>query len=306
MLKPVFLLLIGLSVCLISTDSLSVANPQKSPIFILHQHKLKYPDYELDVRRVRFFSPAVGAFRGNNRLNRFEQEAEALLEKWLGKDMLLYYDLTLEVCDILSSTDLGDRIREQKIQVKYVRRALEKSREEAAAKMPLATELRLLTRIVPDPEYFEGELSGEDWAKYRSEKMELCARGFQRLREEIDEDFDFSNPPPLQPPLPPGVNLPPGVGPSAIKDAQLRAAYEKLIGEHNRKTQEFSRQDTLRHLSKSFYKQIGRYIVSAYLRPPHRVGELEDHLEKHVKDEDVKRSIRMKYAEGLLKKAQKR
>ncbi len=91
MLKHVVLFLIGLSVCFIlpnsvsvaaelkdssSTDSSSVAVEPKPSLFIPHQLKLKHPDYKLAVQRVKFFSPAYGAFRGSNRLDRFEQAVD--------------------------------------------------------------------------------------------------------------------------------------------------------------------------------------------------------------------------------------
>lgn len=325
MLKHVLLLLIGLFVCFFLTNSgfaaaskqetasPSTAVEEKAPLFVPHELKLKYPDYMLDVERVKFFSPAVGAFRGSNRLDRFEQEAEALLQKWLTKETLLYYDLTVEVCNILGSVNLGDHRRESKMMIGYARRTLAKSRELQAPEIPLDAELSLLRKIVGDPEYFEGKLSGAAWAAHRTEKMELFARGFQRLAAETDEDHDFSKVLFLQPPFPPGLvesflngkdkggTIRSGMAPSAIKDPKLRAEYEKLIVEHGREVEERRRQDTLRSFNKSFSRWIGQYIISAYLRPPHNTNEMEAYLEKYIKDEEVKRTIRTKYAEGLVK-----
>ena len=91
MLKHVVLFLIGLLVYFIVPNSVSVAAESKdsssadSPsataepkpsLFIPHQLKLKHPDYQLAVQRVKFFSPAYGAFRGSNRLDRFEQAVD--------------------------------------------------------------------------------------------------------------------------------------------------------------------------------------------------------------------------------------
>ena len=325
MLKHILLFLVGLFVCFFLTNSgfaaaskqetasPSTAVEEKAPLFVPHKLKLKYPDYMLDVQRVKFFSPAYGAFRGSNRLDHFEREAEALLQKWLAKETLLYYDLTVEVCNVLSSGGLGDSIREDKMIIGYARRALAKSRELHAPEIPLDAELSLLRIMVVDPEYFEGKLSGAAWAAHRTEKMALFARGFQRLAAEIDEDHDFSKVLSLQPPFPPGLvesflngkdkggSLVIGMAPSAIKDPKLRAEYEMLIVEHGKELEERNKQGTLRSFNRLFSRWIGQYIVSAYLRPPHNVSEMETFLEKYIKDEEIKRTIRTKYAEGLVK-----
>ena len=328
MLKHVVLFLIGLSVYFIVPNSISVAAESKdsssadSPsaaadpkpsLFIPHQLKLKHPDYQLDVQRVKFFSPAYGAFRGRNRLDRLEQEAEALLQKWVAKEILLYYGLTVEVCNVLSSGGLGDSIREDKMMIEYARRALAKSREQHTPEIPLNAELRLLRKIVGEPEYFEGKLSGAAWATHRAEKMALFARGFQRLEAEIDEDHDFSKVLYMNPPFPPGMtealrngkieggSIRSGMAPSAIKDPKLRAEYEKLIVEYRREVAERSRQIILRKFSKSFSRWIGRHTVFVYLIPPHNESEMETFLERYIKDEKLKQTLRTKYAEGLIK-----
>ena len=261
MLKHIVLCIIGFSVYFIVPNSISVAAESKdsssadSPsaaadpkpsLFIPHQLKLKHPDYKLAVQRVKFFSPAYGAFRGSNRLDRFEQAVEPLLQKWLEKEILLYCGLTVEVCNVLSSGGFGDSIREDKMMIKYARRALAKPREQHTPEIPLNAEPSLLTKIVAEPEYFEGKLSGVAWAMHRSEKMALFARGFQRLAAEIDETHDFSKVLYMKPPFPPGITealrngkieggaLRSGMAPSKIKDPKLRAEYEKLIVEHRR------------------------------------------------------------------------
>ena len=337
MLKHILLFLIGLSVCLSLLNSVSVAAESKDSsstesssataepkpsLFIPHQLKRKHPDYKLDVQRLKGFRNPVEELRGNYTLDHFEQEAEMLLEKWLAKEILLYYDLTLVVCNVVSSTSWDNRDdspnhliyrRADKLEEGYARRALAKARERQTPELPLDAELRLLKRIVGDPEYFEGKLSGAAWVAHRSEKMALLARGFQRLEAEIDETHDFSKVLYMKPPFPPGItealrngkikggSLRSGMAPSNIKDPKLRAEYEKLIVKHRREWEERNRQDVLREFSKSFSRWIGQYMVSAYLKPPHNESELETYLERYIKDEELKQTLRAKYAEGLIK-----
>jgi hypothetical protein len=335
MLKHVVLFVIGLLVYFIVPNSVSVAAEPKdsssadSPsasaepkpsLFIPHQLKRKHPDYKLDVQRLEGFNNPVEEPRGNYTLDRFEQEAERLLQKWVAKEILLYYDLTLVVCNVLDSTSWRNRgdyskhlnfRRDAKLEIGYARLALAKSRERQTPELPLDAELRLLERIVGDPEYFEGKLSGAPWVAHRSEKMALFARGFQRLEAEIDETHDFSKVLSISPPFPAGITealqngkikgVISGMAPSAIEDPKLRAEYEKLIIEHRREWDERSRQTILRKFRKSFSRWIGQYMVSAYLKPPHNESELETFLERYIKDEELKQTLRTKYTEGLIR-----
>ena len=290
-------------------------------LYIPHQ-LLSRLDYKLDVQRLEGFNNPVEELRGNYTLERFEQEAERLLQKWLDKEILLYYDLTLVVCNVLDSTSWRNRgdyskhlnfRRDAKLEIGYARLALAKSRERQTPELPLDAELRLLRRIVGDPEYFEGKLSGAAWVARRSEKMALFARGFQRLAAEIDETHDFSKELYMKPPFPPGITealrngkieggaLRSGMAPSKIKDPKLRAEYEKLIVEHRREWDERRRQTILRKRNKSFSRWIGQYMVSAYLKPPHNESEMETFLERYIKDEELKETLRTKYAEGLIR-----
>ncbi len=74
-----------------------------------------------------------------------------------------------------------------------------------------------------------------------------------------------------------------------------------MIVLHGKELEERNKQGTLRSFNRLFSRWIGQYIVSAYLRPPHNVSEMETFLEKYIKDEEIKRTIRTKYAEGLVK-----
>ena len=42
-------------------------------------------------------------------------------------------------------------------------------------------------------------------------------------------------------------------------------------------------------------------MVFVYLIPPHNESEMETFLERYIKDEEVKRTVRTKYAEGLIR-----
>jgi hypothetical protein len=189
------------------------------------------------------------------------------------------------------------------MRVAYARRALAKSRE-LQVETPLETELELLMDILPDPEFTTGQLSGSAWAAHRSEKMVLMANGFKRLQSEIDEDHDFSevlisNPP--FPPIPPGFDetLIFGMAPSGIEDPKFRAEYEKLWAEHRRKGEERLKQDHLRRSRDRFSRVVTRYMVSAYLKPPHKTEEFETFLDTYIKDEKLRDTRRADFYEKL-------
>ena len=316
MLKHVVLYLTAISICFILTNMFfAFAQPKISPSVDRfegqsavkpHQltlDQLKYQEYELDVQRLRFFSPSVGAYRGSNRLDRFQQEADALLQKWVDKDIFFYQYLTVKILKILSSNGFGDWLREDSMIVAYARRALAKSRE-LRVEIPLETELELLMGILPDPEFTTGQLSGSAWAAHRSEKMVLMANGFKRLQSEIDEDHDFSEvlaSNPLFPPIPPGFDetLIFGMAPSGIKDPKFRAEYEKLVAEHRRKCEERLKQDHLRQSRDGFSRVVTRYMVYAYLKPPHKTEEFETFLDTYIEDEKLRNTTRANFYEKL-------
>jgi len=302
------LLLVALSACLIWTDSLFATERQKkSLLYLPYNPKLKYPDYKSDLQQLKFFDPSQeGAYSGPDRLDRFEKKANILLKKWLKKDILIYYELTWKVCAILSSTDLSDDlIREDKLDVKYAMCALKKSREKNAVEMPLDTEIRLLGMTIIEPEYREGSLKGEDWARHRSEKMQFFVHAFKRIEKEIDEDYDFSVQFASHPSPPHGVGAwVSGMGAEAIKDPKLRAEYEKRVAEHSRKIAECNRQRFLRSSRGRLNRLIEYYTTRAYLKPPYRTSELKAYLQKYVKDQKVRERILKKYAEGLKRESQ--
>ena len=316
MLKHVVLYVTTISICFIFTNvSFVIGQTKTSPSVDrfegqtavepnqLTPDQLKRQEYELDVQRLRFFSPSVGAYKGSNRLDRFQQEADALLQKWLDKDIFYHQYLTVKILNILSSNSFGDWLRRDLMRVAYARRALAKSRE-LQVETPLETELELLMDILPDPEFTTGQLSGSAWAAHRSEKMVLMANGFKRLQSEIDEDHDFSevlisNPP--FPQIPPGFDetLIFGMAPSGIEDPKFRAEYEKLVAEHRRKGEERLKQDHLRRSRDRFSRVVTRYMVSAYLKPPHKTEEFETFLDTYIKDEKLRDTRRADFYEKL-------
>ena len=42
-------------------------------------------------------------------------------------------------------------------------------------------------------------------------------------------------------------------------------------------------------------------MVFVYLIPPHNESEMETFLERYIKDEELKQTLRTKYAEGLIR-----
>ena len=65
--------------------------------------------------------------------------------------------------------------------------------------------------------------------------------------------------------------------------------------------EERNRQNTLREFSRLFNHWMGLHIVSAYLKPPHNESEMETYLDKYIKDDELKQTLRTKYAEGLIR-----
>ncbi len=71
----------------------------------------------------------------------------------------------------------------------------------------------------------------------------------------------------------------------------MRAEYERAIAENSAKTRRFNDQYWLKRNAPDFYKNVERYLISAYSRPPPDPAELERLLAHYVDDNSVRARI---------------
>ena len=348
-MKHVLLRRTGISVCILltipffavaqregspSVDQQIPRVNQQTPKSVLRAQQLTtWEEYEKDVQRLKAFSNASEPFRARYTLRRFQREAETLMHKWEAKDVSYYYDCVRTVCQLLSGIDWKSHDPEskhlysidhhKKIATEYLRTAWEKSREPGAKEIPIGVELNLIVM-----------LAGGDWPRERSEKVALMVHGFERLKAEIDEDYDMSESLPMQPPFPKGFKegykgfVRGGMSPAAITDPVLRAEYERLIAEHKRKRAKRNHEGWLRQQHDYYSHSICHMVIlpvyldllykdlrnlgrprnpteletspDTYIKnldPPYTVAEFEAFLDTYIEDDELRRKTRARYYE---------
>jgi hypothetical protein len=167
---------------------------------------------------------------------------------------------------------------------------------------PIEQHLRILLFLLRDRAYERGQLKPQEWAELRASKTGLLLRGWQRLEEEmnrpvlVDGPF-FLN---VQPPREAG-GLPAGVSPLAVKDPEMRAAYEKSLAMNRARTEAWCERVKIERLAELFQPLVEKYVVQAYGRPPLATEELDQLLRKHLKDEALKSRILRRASETARK-----
>ena len=103
-----------------------------------------------------------------------------------------------------------------------------------------------------------------------------------RFKRDLDPDFDPDHPPPLtvEPPEVGGVQYPPGVRPSDIKDPKARREYETAIANNSERVQRFSAAVKLREAHEAILERAAESLRDAHETLALPVAELAAALDK--------------------------
>lgn len=107
----------------------------------------------------------------------------------------------------------------------------------------------------------------------RRERVGLWLHALRRIERETDPSFDPNDLFVMNVRPPAGANIPSGASPSAIKDPEMRAEYERLIEENIKKAEYYNRQHRLRLNGPSIISNGVKYISKMYAKSP---SDLED------------------------------
>ncbi len=198
-------------------------------------------------------------------------------------DTTAYSYMMIEICSSLASYDFKND-RQYILTHKYAKLALQR-----ADQMPVENEVRLVQYLGGDIEYFTGQVNLEEWPQDRRERMQYWFHAWRRLNSEIDRNFNVNEPPLLN--VPPAGPYPSGIAPDGIKDPQLRARYEAAVQANKQKIERFNRQQLLHKLDEGFKKNLRRFIVGAYSKPPVDLAELTYYLNTYTTDDQLRQSI---------------
>jgi len=130
----------------------------------------------------------------------------------------------------------------------------------------------------------------EKWGMNRSQMMDIVLETWRDV-DVLVRSLDITNVPEFSVSPPIEANLPDGGTPDMIKDPLLRKKYEDAIIRHEKRAAEFKRKYVQVKESKSFFTVTEFLVMRSYQRPPCEIGELEEKLDRYVKQKDVRDRI---------------
>jgi hypothetical protein len=180
----------------------------------------------------------------------------------------------VEVCDQLSSRDLGDWRRQDELVRKYARGALRH-----ATVLPPAAELHLLEHVGAVPTDYLREFATR-W---------LGVLG--RLERALEPKFDEADMPLLNVPVA-GADLPAGVAEEDVQDPVVRQRYAQAVAENRAHAERYAGHVEARRLLSRYRPAAHRFLVASYAPEPDRATELDELLAEHGVAEDWAAAVR--------------
>lgn len=258
-------------------------------------------EYFQDISRVK----ELGQEKSLEGLDKFASELE---EKWFTKNKEKYAYIMLDICGTFGSLDFKTD-RKHDLERKYAVLVLEKSAHfEEKNKIPINVEFRLLGHVQNLPKFKEAAKS-KDWPKKRIAMAKLYFHAWHRLEKAIDKKWDPNDPSLVFPRPPAGVKRWAwGMSPEAIRDPNLRVEYEAALEEYWQKRKRHSEQRQLRERKKWDLPYLQENLLRLYSGPLFNSTKLEivtlqDDLEKHIVDKEVRAMILNGVKNKLLEKS---
>jgi hypothetical protein len=223
----------------------------------------------------------LDSFLSNRNLESIEATVDKESAKWRERDRPSFITYMTKACSLLSSYDIGDISKRASLLSRYAISVL--TRED----LPLEEHVHFVEFLMFDPFVIDEAA----WKTLRKQKAELWLAVRRRVVSSIDPTFDFDDLPFINVPTPKGSGARAGSSPESIKDPKLRAEYKAAIARNSEKIQRSHDQLWLKRIAPHFYKDVERYLVNAYTRPPTDSAELERLLSQYVDDNGVRARI---------------
>lgn len=230
-------------------------------------------------------------------------------KKWFTKNKEKYAHMMLNICRTFGSWDLKND-RQYDLERKYAVLVLEKSANlEEMNQIPIELEFRLFGHV-QNLFKFKKAAQTKDWPNKRTAIARLYFHAWHRLEKAIDKNWDPNDLSLVFPRPPAGVERGAlGMSPEAIKDPKLRAEYEAALEEYQRKSKRYSEQQHLRHLKKwdlPFFLQgnlLLLYSGPLFDSTKLEIVALQEDLEKHIGDKEVRATILNGVQDKLLEES---
>ena len=216
----------------------------------------------------------LDSFLSNRNLDSIEATVDKESSKWREKKRPSFILYMTKACSLLSSYDIGEISRRASLLSRYAISVL------TSGELPLHDHVQFVGFLMFDPLVVDETA----WKTLRKQKAELWLAARRRVEAAVDPAFNMDDSTFLNVPAPLGSGVPSGASPESIRDPKLRAEYERAIAENSAKVRRFNDQYWLKRNAPNFYKNVERYLVNAYSRPPSDSAELERLLAQYIDD----------------------
>ena len=134
----------------------------------------------------------------------------------------------------------------------------------------------------------------KDRIKLRTKVMDMWLSIIQTIDKNLDPSFNPDEALPIKispPPLKDGTQLPPGADPKLIDEPQARQEYEKAVKENRAKQESYLIQSQLAELNETLSTKFEAFIRRDYGVTGSEKNEVNDAIEKGIKNEERKRQL---------------
>lgn len=162
--------------------------------------------------------------------------------------------------------------------------------------VPVSLAIDVVTQMSHSLDLNSDPLTPRTAATYRNTFVEYRLRVWRRIVEEIDPTWkqDDPNNTVYGNMSPPGHTYPSGIAPEAIKEPEIRQAYEKMLAENNRRAKRNVQQHFARQNADRFMSELNRSIPHKYERFPVTDGDwemLRAYLRIYVSDDTFRQEL---------------
>jgi hypothetical protein len=220
----------------------------------------------------------LDALRSSNNLDSIRKQIDLDSAAWRSRSPNAFIQYMYRACGELSSYDIGDKSQRALLLGQYAISVLQ------SGDLPLPQYIQFVEFLGFDPPVMDDAA----WKGLRRQKAQFWLEGWLRVSKAIDPSFDFDDMPLLNIAPPRATGLPAGISPSAIKNPQLRAEYERAIAQNRTKAERYSQQYWLKSNGPRFFGEVEQYLVNAYSRPPSDLQELQQLLSRYIQDASVR------------------
>jgi len=200
----------------------------------------------------------LDSFLSNRDLASLEATINKDSVKWQERDRPSFIVYMSKACSLLSSYDIGDLSKRASLLSRYAISLL------MSGDLALHDHVQFVSFLMFDPMVIDEAA----WRALREKKAQLWLAARRRVESSIDPTFDFDDLPFINVPTPKGSGARAGSSPESIKEPKLRAEYKAAIARNSEKIRRSNDQLWLKQNAPDFYKNVERYLVNAYSRPP--------------------------------------